>query len=190
MLTTRYHIGSLIAVFLALGIGLVVGGTLGRGWVNEAEERVVGMLSSRYEEQQAENLELRRRLESLRLIGKQVSPLQGRDIVWINQTGESNDLLAYAVESLGANWQEVLVPETERPETWLEKSGIAGDLVLYSGNAAPVPDDQAVRTYAEQRAEWLALGQIQNSPQSVAAVVARMSDAMKEDGDEATANVR
>ncbi len=107
MLTTKYHIGTIIAIFFALGIGILIGGTLGQQWVDRTEDSIVQMLMNRYERQVTENKMLQKQIGSLQLMSRTVAPiLNQKKILWIKPEAVKNEMLAVAMKSAGAEWFE------------------------------------------------------------------------------------
>jgi len=134
VLTARYHIASLMAVFLALGIGIFIGGTLGQKWMDQAEHGLIRVLMARYENQVALNRELEKRLDSLETVYRRWNPeLQRKKVVWIRPDDERNDLLAYAFTAAGADWVEASA-EAADLRGWTEAGARRPDIILISGN--------------------------------------------------------
>lgn len=107
MLSTRYHIGSIIAIFFALGIGIIIGGTLGGQWVRETEEKFIHLLIDKYEEQLSHNVMMQKQIGSLQLMNQTVAPiLNNKKILWIRPSSERNELLPAIVKSTGAEMIE------------------------------------------------------------------------------------
>jgi uncharacterized membrane protein YciS (DUF1049 family) len=55
MLSGKYHMGSLIAIFFALGIGILIGGSLGQKWMFQTEQHTLRILMDKYEGKLEEN---------------------------------------------------------------------------------------------------------------------------------------
>jgi hypothetical protein len=107
LLTTRYHIGSIIAIFVALGIGILIGGTLGQKWMHQTENSIVELLMERYEQQLTFNQLLQKQIGSLQLMNQTVSPIfHHKKIVWIRPQSEKNEVLPLAMKAAGADWVE------------------------------------------------------------------------------------
>ena len=104
MLSARYHIASITAIFLALGVGILIGGTLGQKWMIEAEHQVVGMLLAEIDKQAALNRELESRLGSLQLMYRYLDPtLERKKIVWVRpENGAESPLLTFLLQAAGA----------------------------------------------------------------------------------------
>lgn len=107
MLTTKYHIGSMIAIFFALGTGILIGGTLGQKWMHQTEAGIVEMLVDKYEKQVSQNQQLQKQIGSLQLMNQSVSPIFNHErIVWIRPRSAENEMLALVMKSTGAEWIE------------------------------------------------------------------------------------
>lgn len=107
MLSARYHIATIIAIFLSLGVGIVIGGTLGQKWAMQAENSIVETLTDRYELMLAENQAMRKKIGSLELYLKTVSSSSESKVVWWYKTPEQNsDLLAMVLNAAGVRWVE------------------------------------------------------------------------------------
>ncbi len=65
MLTTRYHLSTIVAIFFALGIGILVGGSLGQQWLSERQQALVERLEKRYEEVRDRSRQLEKRIALL-----------------------------------------------------------------------------------------------------------------------------
>lgn len=80
MLTTRYHLSTIVAIFFALGIGILLGGSLGQQWLGERQQALVERLEKRYEEVRERSHQLEKRigvLQSAVLAGRR----QNRDLL-------------------------------------------------------------------------------------------------------------
>jgi hypothetical protein len=107
VLSTKYHIASVMAIFFALGLGILIGGTLGQKWMNEAEHNVVDMLMEKVEEQATLNRELQKQMGSLQLMYRQIDPiLQRKKILWVRPETEKNNMLSFMLQAVGAEWIE------------------------------------------------------------------------------------
>lgn len=107
MLSAKYHIATIIAIFVSLGVGIVIGGTLGQKWAMQAENSIVGTLTDRYELMLAENQAMRKKIGSLELYLKTVSPASESKVVWwYKSPGHNLDLLAMVLNAAGVRWVE------------------------------------------------------------------------------------
>lgn len=107
MLTARYHVATIIAIFLSLGIGIVIGGTLGQKWAVQAEDSIVDLLSNRYDMLLAENQAMKKRLGSLERFLQTLTPaVQDKVVWWYRDPGRDEDLLAVVLDAAGVHWVE------------------------------------------------------------------------------------
>lgn len=74
MINFRFHLVSLIAVFLALALGVVVGSTVIDRAIVDGLEAQIDRVERNAEEQRRENAELRQEIEALRVYAEQVAP--------------------------------------------------------------------------------------------------------------------
>ncbi|MBO8170380.1 MAG: copper transporter [Bacillaceae bacterium] len=65
MVTHRYHITTVIAIFLSLGIGILLGAGAGQKWLSEKEQDLLNRLEMKYEEAVESNNRLQQQLEEL-----------------------------------------------------------------------------------------------------------------------------
>jgi hypothetical protein len=136
MLSGKYHIGSLVAVFLALGIGILIGGTMGQNWVDKTEARLVEQVLDKYERSIQENKHLHKQLTSLQMMNRSVAPfLEQKQIWWIKPDDQPYDMLAMAASSLGAVWEEKLSDEIFNAVE-ANNSGTMPDILVLSDSDA------------------------------------------------------
>lgn len=133
MLTARYHIASIMALFFALGIGIFIGGTLGQTWVRNTEDRVVDMLLDKYERQVAVNQELQKQIGSLQLIFREIDPvLKHKKILWIRPEDAKNELLSFIFQTVGAELAEQTLVMDKPAIEWKQDSMFVPDIILIS----------------------------------------------------------
>ncbi|GAB6931871.1 copper transporter [Calditerricola satsumensis] len=61
----RYHVVTVSSVFLALGVGILLGGTAGQRWIEANQQDVIASLAAKYDETVRQNKALQRRLDEL-----------------------------------------------------------------------------------------------------------------------------
>ncbi|MEX2415983.1 MAG: copper transporter [Paenibacillaceae bacterium] len=116
LLSGKYHLGSLVAIFFALGIGILIGGSLGQQWMFETEQHTLSILMNKYEGQLEENQKLHKDINSLQVMQRTVAPmLEHKRILWIRPHTLQNDMVAQMMVSAGADWEET------EAETWLSE---------------------------------------------------------------------
>jgi hypothetical protein len=96
MITLRYHIITISAVFLSLGLGILLGGSIGQNWINEKQQTLLLGLEEKYDEAVKSNEQLQNQIQELSIRIEQanqefstfvsngyLTALQGRTIgVW------------------------------------------------------------------------------------------------------------
>jgi hypothetical protein len=135
LLSARYHIASIVAIFLALGVGILIGGTLGQKWMVEAEHQVVGMLMAEIDKQAAINRELKSQIGSLQLMYRQIDPiLERKKILWVRPENDAKKpMLTFMLQAVGAEWIEEVV-DANGLKALLDKLSADGwpDMILTS----------------------------------------------------------
>ena len=111
MISLRYHIVSLVAVFLALALGIVVGSTVLQEGTVSALRATSQEVRQRSEENRTENLTLKQEISRLQSFGTAVIPelvqgrLRGRSVVLVDTDkvdGGLRDTVRKALEDAGA----------------------------------------------------------------------------------------
>ncbi|HEX7056095.1 MAG TPA: copper transporter [Bacilli bacterium] len=139
MLTSRYHIGSIIAIFVALGLGILLGGTLGQRWMWQTEQETLGILMEKYDRQVENAQALQQQLMSLQLMNKAVNPfLNNKKIWWIRPVAAENATFAMLMKVAGANLREIDYDRQTAfaPAKMLAKDGSPPDVIVVSDPAA------------------------------------------------------
>jgi len=65
MIHFRYHLLSLTAVFFALGVGILLGGTAGHSWFAVGEQEVLAKMEAKYDRALKSNNELKQQMNRL-----------------------------------------------------------------------------------------------------------------------------
>ena len=65
MITLRYHIISISAVFLSLGLGIILGGSIGQNWINEKQQTLLLSLEEKYDQAVKSNKDLQEQIQEL-----------------------------------------------------------------------------------------------------------------------------
>ncbi|WP_134698864.1 copper transporter [Ammoniphilus sp. YIM 78166] len=65
MITLRYHIISISAVFLSLGLGIILGGSIGQNWINEKQQTLLLSLEGKYDQAVKSNKDLQEQIQDL-----------------------------------------------------------------------------------------------------------------------------
>jgi len=126
MYNLRYHLASLVAVFLALTVGLVLGSVVAeRGTLGDQSSTLVEDLQKQFDEIQKENADMRTGLERDRTFAADVVPaltsgaLDGKTVVILVNSGRTSGLNATtsAIKQAGG---ASLVLTLESPDLGLE----------------------------------------------------------------------
>ncbi|MBI5230986.1 MAG: copper transporter [Coriobacteriales bacterium] len=158
MYNLRYHIASLVAVFLALALGLVLGGVVvDRGTLDAQRAALVNSLRSDFRRLTAENTTLKRDLALQKQFADASSSafvkdrLDGKRVVIVSNTGRSDSLEAArsVIEEAGGGVGLVTV---QQPGLGLETEAVRKALSSDGTTDAPVPDAGSVVT--SLAAEW------------------------------------
>jgi len=156
----RYHIASLVAVFLALSLGLILGGvTVQSGAVTKQRAALVAGLRDDFAKLSEENtalhsdLELQDKLAEGLVAANTSQRLAGKHVLVLTNTGQVDGLpeAEAAVEGAGG---KAAVMALAMPDLGAEESKVASDLAAYFGTDQP--GDLRERTAAALAQEWVA----------------------------------
>jgi hypothetical protein len=154
----RYHIASLVAVFLALAMGLILGGLVVRAGVFDQQQKaLVKSLRTEYGNIKQKNVKLSSQLNLESTYSKQITDawvigrLSGSTVVVVTSgaSTEGADEVAASVKSAGGNAATVTLV---KPDFGLRESTIASSVIsiIASGAlAAPTVSDVASALAAE-----------------------------------------
>ena len=146
--SSRYHVASLAAVFLALTVGILIGVGLGDNVVGDAEDSLRNSLEGDIEDARAERDELRDELELERDFAASAYPalvgdvLRGRRIGVISLGGLSGSLeedITDALDPTGADLVEVSVVELP-PDASALASAVGRPFARAGGDEAKLED--------------------------------------------------
>lgn len=145
MIDFRYHLVSIVAVFLALGIGVLMGSAvLGENLVDSLRGDLEG-ISARNEELRRETTELRARLEADEEFARAVKPalisgaLTSESVVLISIDGADGDLLAASREAIEEAGGTVTTAITVLDKLAFEGEPEADQLALLLGSVDTEP---------------------------------------------------
>jgi hypothetical protein len=153
----RYHIASLVAVFLALAIGLVLGGLVVRqGGFDQQQRALVTSLQSEFNKLKKNNSTLQSSLSFESAYAKQMTDawtagrLTGRTVA-VFTSGSSKEGADEAAADIKAAGGTVALITLLKPDFGLKESQIASSVasVLGSASAAPTVTDVATGLVAE-----------------------------------------
>lgn len=157
MYNLRYHIASLVAVFLALAIGLILGGLVVRGGgLDSQQQALVSSLRSEYNKLKTGNTALKSTLAlesgyaKLMTDSWIVGRMSGQTVVVIKGQGQNEGAgeAEAAIKSAGGT---VAVVSLTLPEFGLRDSAVASSVasVLGSTSTSPTTSDVAKQLAAE-----------------------------------------
>jgi Copper transport outer membrane protein, MctB len=150
MFNLRYHIASLVAVFLALAIGLVLGGLVVRqGGFDRQQRALVSSLQSEYNKLKADNTSLKSSLSLESAYAKQMTDawvagrLAGSTVVVLTSgsPNEGADQVVGAVKSAGGSAAIVTI---EKPNFALDESVVASSVAVALGTPDAKPTSAVV----------------------------------------------
>lgn len=114
LITNKYYITTIIAIFLSLSLGILIGGTLGQQWINNNQQKLVSYFKAKSEELQKTNQDLEKKNDELLssyqslkddfqiLFTKSIShTIDGRKLLWINSTNEDFESIKRSIKIAG-----------------------------------------------------------------------------------------
>lgn len=114
MITNRYYIITIIALFLSLSLGILIGGTLGQQWINSNQQKLFSYYEQKVErlsEEKDELLKLNKEIKAnneiiindyQRLFNNSIADaIIGTKILWINDSDYSYKSLQETVKLAG-----------------------------------------------------------------------------------------
>lgn len=123
LITNRYYIITIIALFLSLSLGILIGGTLGQQWLNNSQHKLISYYEEKVEKLTLEKNELTKLNNELnanneviikdyqKLFNSSIADtIEEAKILWINDSNYSYKNLQKSVELAGAEI-EVLTNE-------------------------------------------------------------------------------
>ncbi len=167
MYNLRYHLASLVAVFLALAVGLLLGTVVAeRGMLTDQSTAIVRDLQQRFDEINATNDDLRTRLEQDRAFATDVEPLltggllAGRSVVLVTTPGRTDgaDEAAVLIERAGGVVSRMTVKIPGAGLGAQVPDGLADALAARGEEPAPAGDERIAQVAALMAAEWRAGG--------------------------------
>lgn len=114
LITNRYYITTIIAIFLSLSLGILIGGTLGQQWINDNQQKLIAHYQAKAEEMQKNNEELTKQNKELEsryqktekdfsvLFSASTAHLiDGRKLLWVNDSNQKFESLRRSIELAG-----------------------------------------------------------------------------------------
>jgi Copper transport outer membrane protein, MctB len=172
VISLRYHIVSLVAVFLALALGIVVGSTVLQEGTVSALRATSQEVRQRSEENRTENLALKQDIARLQTFGAAVLPelvqnrLKGRPVVLVDTDkvdGGMRDGVRKVLEDAGAEVDGQITFADDRIALGADADRTAmGRLLSVDAGAADVLRGELVRRLADRLATPAAIPQDNN----------------------------
>lgn len=165
MYNLRYHVASLVAVFLALTVGLVLGTVVAeRGTLDDQSATLVADLQKQFDAIQKDNASLRAGLERDRAFASDAVPaltagaLEGRTVAVLVNSGRSSGLEAAvtAIEDAGGH---PVVFTYETASLGLDEKTPEGLSALLGPGAGGTPEELASAAGVAMAGEWRAGGE-------------------------------
>jgi hypothetical protein len=158
----RYHLVSIMAIFLALGLGVVVGTTVINPGLVKNLNNQTDELTQRVRDLQEEKLGLESDLDTMSAFGEQALPylvadaLFGRQVVIVTEEGVDSRAIAETRRALELSAAEILTTLTVRPtmsgETPAAQRELASLLGLSSTTSPDLLASEAARSLARRLA--------------------------------------
>ncbi|MED1644635.1 copper transporter [Brevibacillus agri] len=177
MISFRYHLITLAAVFVALGVGILLGGTAGHPWFSEGAQEILAKMEAKYDRALKSNHDLKQQINRLlqeveqrnqevvhMMAMRYGNDLAGKKVyVWQDTDKEAKEITRL-MHSVGIN-----VVAYERGGTWED-----GLLLVVAGQPPP---------WLEQRAgtgKWLLVEQVPDSLAKQWALLEKVQQTMTE----------
>lgn len=164
MISFRYHLVTIVAVFLALGLGLLVGATV-------IDERLDDGLKEQAEAAQAQRAELQSELDQLSVLVtrqdafiRQLAPeliagqLAGRDVVLVTYDGTDDSVLSQSRDVLDVSGADVVAMFSVTPKMAGPDTTTRDELAQLIGADSGTSSSQLSREAAEALGRRLASG--------------------------------
>ena len=163
MIPWRYHLVSIMAIFLALGLGVVVGTTvINPGLVKNLNDQTDGLKEDLRQLQQ-EQQDLQTQLDTMNTFSEQAMPylvadeLFGRQVVVVTQEGVDPRALAETRRALDLSGAQILTTLTVRSTMAADTPASRSDLATLLGLSQTTPSEvlttEAARTLADRLAK-------------------------------------
>jgi Copper transport outer membrane protein, MctB len=185
VISLRYHIVSLVAVFLALALGIVVGSTVLQEGTLSALRATSQEVRQQSEENRTENLALKQDIARLETFGAAVLPqlvqnrLKGRPVVLVDTDkvdGGMREGVRKVLEDAGAEVDGQITFADERLALGADADRTAmGQLLAVDAGAADVLRGELVRRLADRLATPAAMPQ--DDSQRASDMLTRLQDA-------------
>lgn len=142
MIHFRYHLLSLIAVFFALGVGILLGGTAGQNWFALGEKEVLTRMEEKYDRALKSNNELKQQMRQLLKEMEQ----SNQDVIHLMAMRYANDLQGKRVYL----WQQ---PDLQLGQISQVMESVGIELVKVEGGIAEI--DGPLLLFGQVKPDWL-----------------------------------
>ena len=165
MISFRYHVVTIVAIFLALAIGLLGGAAFVQPALQEELQNQTDRLRSDLEERTRQIGDLRDQMGALNRFADSVMPyltsgtLTGTPVVLVTQTGVEDEVLAQAQASLSEAGARIVTTVSATDELVSDDPATQGQLALMLG-APTAPAEDLPGLAAEALAERLSNPQV------------------------------
>ncbi|MEO8423765.1 MAG: copper transporter [Actinomycetota bacterium] len=162
MIPWRYHLVSIMAIFLALGLGVVVGTTVINPGLVKNLNNQTDELTQHVRDLQKEKLDLESELDTLGAFGEQALPylvadaLFGRQVVIVTEEGVDPRAMAETRRALDLSDAEILTMLTVRPSMSGETPAAHRELATLLGLSSTTSSDLLASEAARSLARRLA----------------------------------
>lgn len=170
MISWRYHLVSIVAVFLALGLGVLTGTTVLNDNLVRNLRAQTKTLKADLDDLRGSVVDLQSELDTMNTFAEQAMPylvggrLATRQVIVITQDGVDGRALAQARRAIDLAGAEVLTTLTVRPSMAAATPENQRGLATVLGMATSTPSDQLATAAAQTLAQRLARDPAANTP--------------------------
>lgn len=120
MISNKYYVTTIIAIFLSLSIGILIGGTLGQQWINFNQQKLITYYEQKSNELEKNNLELsianKDIINNYQNIEKELNTLYTKSIsnslkdkqfLFVTEAAQNNHIMKNVIVSAGGNVIEI-----------------------------------------------------------------------------------
>ncbi|MDR5001132.1 MULTISPECIES: copper transporter [Brevibacillus] len=153
MISFRHHLITLAAVFIALGVGILLGGTAGHPWFSQGAQEILLKMEAKYDRALKSNQDLKQQInrllqeveqrneEAVHMMAMRYGNELGGKKVYVWQEGDKEArpitrlMHAMGVEVVpyeqGKSWEDgLLLVVAKQPPPWLQQGATAGKWLL------------------------------------------------------------
>lgn len=145
MIHFRYHLLSLTAVFVALGVGILLGGTAGHNWFAVGEQEVLAKMEAKYDRALKSNHELKQQMNRLLM-----------EVERSNEEVIHLMAMRYSQELSGSKVYVWHQPNLKLEPLWRLLSSVGVDVLPYEAGAALEKENGLLLIFAREKPSWVA----------------------------------